>query len=129
MLATIASISLIALNVNFVFVLLTLVFIVFPMSLSFVFFSGCMVKEVRWSMLPKIMELEEDGLQLSYDEFSHRLTWGDIVDYRFTRKFLVLRLMTKAYFIIPYRAFNSNEDLRKLVKAMNEHISKHRLKN
>lgn len=75
------------------------------------------------------MELEEDGLQLSYDEFSHRLAWNDIVGYRFTRNFLVLRLATKSYFIIPYSAFNSNEDLRKLVKAMNEHISKHRLKN
>lgn len=121
-----ATISLMTLNVNFVIVLLVLVFIVFPMSLSFVFFSYCMMKEVRWSILPKVVTLKADGLYLLFDEFTKKITWTEITDYRIIHGMLRLKLKANAYFIIPYSAFRTNDDLRELIKAMNESIPKHR---
>ncbi|MGM9803662.1 MAG: YcxB family protein [Muribaculaceae bacterium] len=116
--------SLAGVHTGFVFLALTLIFIVYPMALSFVYFANCMVIEIRWSMLSKTMELANEGVLLRFENGSHLIKWDEIGGYRAKRNHLIINLNHRryCYFFVPYEAFNSTDDLRQFVLTLKQHL-------
>lgn len=116
----IISLALIFVNVNFIYVALTFCLVVYPMILSVVIFSYCLTKEIRYSILPKTMEVENDGLHLNFEDFQHIIAWGEMAGYTTTGKHLLLRFKTPRfnYFVIPFDCFSSKEQLREFVTIL-----------
>lgn len=53
-------------NLNFIFVALMLIFVIFPMLLTFLFFYYGMLPEVRISLLPKQLSLSVDNIAITF---------------------------------------------------------------
>ena len=101
-------------NVNFIIVILALIFIVYPMTLSFVYFANCMVVEMRWSVLPKTMIVDESGIKLNFDGFSKQIDWREFSYCQAKGSCMLLGLKVRqfTFLIVPYTAFQSKDDLR-----------------
>ncbi len=116
----ILSMALIFVNINFIFVTLTFCFIVYPMILTVVFFSYCLTKEIRYSILPKTMEVTTEGLHLKFEEFEHIVNWSDLKNYTTTSKYLLLRFKSSNFnfFVVPFEIFQSKAQLREFVQIL-----------
>ena len=123
-----ATIALMQINVNFVFVALTLIFIVYPMALSFVYFAYCIVKEIRWSMLPKTLETGEQGLILTFEKSTHTIEWNELTGYKIKRRFIALELKPRkfTYLIIPYEAFTDNAGIKEFASILRANVKNQR---
>lgn len=120
-----ATIALMQININFVFVTLTLIFIVYPMALSFVFFTYCIVKEIRWTIMPKTMETTEQGLHLTLENSTHTIKWNELSGYIIKRRFIALQIKPRkfTYLIVPYEAFENKDSLREFVMILRSKIT------
>ena len=122
-----ATIALMQININFVFVALTLVFIVYPMALSFVYFAYCIVKEIRWTILPKTMVSSEQGLHLSLENSTHTIKWNELSGYKIRRRFIALELKPRrfTYLIVPYEAFRNKDSLKEFAGLLRSNVPNH----
>lgn len=119
-----ATIALMQINMNFVFVALTLIFIVYPMAMSFVYFAYCIVKEIRCTILPKTMETNEKGLILTFDNFAHTIEWEELNGYKVKQRYIALDIKPRkfTYLIVPYDAFENKDSLREFVVILHGKI-------
>ncbi|MGM9812383.1 MAG: YcxB family protein [Muribaculaceae bacterium] len=120
-----ATIALMQININFVFVALTLIFIVYPMAMSFVFFTYCIVKEIRWTIMPKTMETTEQGLHLTLENSTHTIKWNELSGYKIKRRFIALEIKPRkfTYLIVPYEAFENKDNLREFAMILRNKIT------
>ncbi|MEG0700466.1 MAG: hypothetical protein RR442_02920 [Muribaculaceae bacterium] len=112
--------SLSVLNINFIYVALMVMFIIIPMIMSFLYIVYGLVPESRLSILAKSAIINCDELELHFeDENGNLVKVEHILLESFSRyvpqkKWLLLFYKGSNYrfFIIPYDAFKSVEDLR-----------------
>lgn len=82
-------------DVRFVIVALMVLFIVLPMVLALLYFYYGLSPEARWSIMPKTVTIEDQGLTLAFTDErmkKHVIAWDDVRD--IIEKDDVLMLMT-----------------------------------
>lgn len=126
-------------NINFLFAAIILVFIVFNMIQFMVVIYYGLVPESRYSILPKMIDFNEEGILLNlkkkiykeeylnenfededipdYAIENAQIPWGKIKGIIAKDECLLLMFKTPRYsfFAIPYSAFTSEEHLRDAV--------------
>ena len=60
-------------NINFLYTILILCFIVYPMALIMVYFWYLLTGEIRWSILEKEMAISDSGIMLTFEDFTKEL--------------------------------------------------------
>ena len=110
-------------NINFLYTILMLCFIVFPMALIMVYFWYLLTEEIRWSILEKEMTVNDSGIMLTFESFTKELCWKEFSGYSTTDKYLLLKLKVRpfTYFVIPFTVFVDKEQLRSFVKTLGSH--------
>lgn len=110
-------------NINFLYTILILCFIVYPMALIMVYFWYLLTGEIRWSILEKEMAISDSGIMLTFEGFTKELQWDEFSGFSTTGKYLLLKLKVRrfTYFVIPFDVFADKEQLRQFVKMLNRH--------
>ena len=110
-------------NINFLYTILMLCFIVFPMALIMVYFWYLLTGEIRWSILEKEMAISDSGIMLTFEGFTKELRWDEFSGFSTTGKYLLLKFKVRrfTYFVIPFDVFADKEQLRQFVKMLNRH--------
>ena len=110
-------------NINFLYTILMLCFIVFPMALIMVYFWYLLTGEIRWSILEKEMAISDSGIMLTFEDFTKELQWDEFSGFSTTGKYLLLKFKVRrfTYFVIPFDVFADKEQLRQFVKMLNSH--------
>ena len=110
-------------NINFLYTILMLCFIVFPMALIMVYFWYLLTGEIRWSILEKEMAISDSGIMLTFEGFTKELQWDEFSGFSTTGKYLLLKFKVRrfTYFVIPFDVFADKEQLRQFVKMHNRH--------
>lgn len=110
-------------NINFLYTILMLCFIVFPMALIMVYFWYLLTGEIRWSILEKEMAISGSGIMLTFEGFTQELRWDEFSGFSTTGKYLLLKFKVRrfTYFVIPFDVFADKEQLRKFVKMLIRH--------
>ena len=110
-------------NINFLYTILMLCFIVFPMALIMVYFWYLLTGEIRWSILEKEMAISDSGIMLTFEGFTKELQWDEFSGFSTTGKYLLLKFKIRrfTYFVIPFDVFADKEQLRQFVKMLNRH--------
>ena len=110
-------------NINFLYTILMLCFIVFPMALIMVYFWYLLTEEIRWSILEKEMTVNNSGIMLTFEGFTKELCWKEFLGYSTTDKYLLLKFKVRpfTYFVIPFTVFVDKEQLRSFVKTLGSH--------
>ena len=110
-------------NINFLYTILMLCFIVFPMALIMVYFWYLLTGEIRWSILEKEMAISDSGIMLTFEDFTKELQWDEFSGFSTTGKYLLLKFKVRrfTYFVIPFDIFADKEQLRQFVKMLNSH--------
>ena len=101
-------------NINFLYTILMLCFIVFPMALIMVYFWYLLTGEIRWSILEKEMTINDSGMMLTFEDFTKELRWEEFSGFTTTGKYLLLKFKVRrfTYFVVPFTAFVDKEQLR-----------------
>ncbi len=110
-------------NINFLYTILILCFIVYPMALIMVYFWYLLTGEIRWSILEKEMAISDSGIMLTFEGFTKELQWDEFSGFSTTGKYLLLKFKVRrfTYFVIPFDVFADKEQLRQFVKMLNSH--------
>ena len=110
-------------NINFLYTILILCFIVYPMALIMVYFWYLLTGEIRWSILEKEMAISDSGIMLTFEDFTKELQWNEFSGFSTTGKYLLLKFKVRwfTYFVIPFDVFADKEQLRQFVKMLNRH--------
>ena len=110
-------------NINFLYTILILCFIVYPMALIMVYFWYLLTGEIRWSILEKEMVISDSGIMLTFEGFTKELQWNEFSGFSTTGKYLLLKFKVRrfTYFVIPFDVFADKEQLRQFVKMLNRH--------
>ncbi|MGN0229446.1 MAG: hypothetical protein ACI4BH_06520 [Muribaculaceae bacterium] len=110
-------------NINFLYTILMLCFILFPMALIMVYFWYLLTEEIRWSILEKEMTVNDSGIMLTFEGFTKELRWEEFSGYSTTGKYLLLKFKVRpfTYFVIPFTIFVDKEQLRSFVKTLGRH--------
>ena len=110
-------------NINFLYTILILCFIVYPMALIMVYFWYLLTEEIRWSILEKEMAISDSGIMLTFEGFTKELQWDEFSGFSTTGKYLLLKFKVRrfTYFVIPFDVFADKEQLRQFVKMLNRH--------
>ena len=110
-------------NINFLYTILILCFIVYPMALIMVYFWYLLTGEIRWSILEKEMAISDSGIMLTFEGFTKELQWDEFSGFSTTGKYLLLKFKVRrfTYFVIPFDVFADKEQLRQFVKMLNRH--------
>ena len=110
-------------NINFLYTILMLCFIVFPIALIMVYFWYLLTGEIRWSILEKEMAISDSGIMLTFEGFTKELQWNEFSGFSTTGKYLLLKFKIRrfTYFVIPFDVFADKEQLRQFVKMLNRH--------
>lgn len=110
-------------NINFLYTILILCFIVYPMALIMVYFWYLLTGEIRWSILEKEMTISDYGIMLTFEDFTKELQWDEFSGFSTTGKYLLLKFKVRCftYFVIPFDVFADKEQLRQFVKMLNSH--------
>ena len=110
-------------NINFLYTILILCFIVFPMALIMVYFWYLLTGEIRWSILEKEMAISDSGIMLTFEDSTKELQWNEFSGFSTTGKYLLLKFKVRrfTYFVIPFDVFADKEQLRQFVKMLNRH--------
>ena len=110
-------------NINFLYTILILCFIVYPMALIMVYFWYLLTGEIRWSILEKEMAISDSGIMLTFEGFTKELQWDEFSGFTTTGKYLLLKFKVRrfTYFVIPFDVFADKEQLRQFVKMLNRH--------
>ena len=110
-------------NINFLYTILILCFIVYPMALIMVYFWYLLTGEIRWSILEKEMAISDSGIMLTFEGFTKELQWDEFSGFSTTGKYLLLKFKVRrfTYFVIPFAVFADTEQLREFVKMLNSH--------
>lgn len=110
-------------NINFLYTILMLCFIVFPMALIMVYFWYLLTGEIRWSILEKEMTINDSGMMLTFEDFTKELRWEEFSGFTTTGKYLLLKFKVRrfTYFVVPFTAFVDKEQLRQFVKTLKSH--------
>ena len=110
-------------NINFLYTILILCFIVYPMSFIMVYFWYLLTGEIRWSILEKEMTVSDSGMMLTFEDFTKELRWDEFSGFSTTGKYLLLKFKVRrfTYFVIPFAVFADTEQLREFVKMLNSH--------
>ena len=110
-------------NINFLYTILMLCFIVFPMALIMVYFWYLLTGEIRWSILEKEMTVSDSGMMLTFEGFTKELQWDEFSGFSTTGKYLLLKFKVRrfTYFVIPFDVFADKEQLRQFVRMLNSH--------
>lgn len=116
-------------NVNFFLVALMLLFVVIPMVLSLLYFNYALTPEVRWSVLDKSIDIDDNGLTLHFDaesKIDHDVVipWNDVTSLIVKKRFLLLGLKVRryAFLAIPVDAIKK-EQLTQCVALIDNHIT------
>lgn len=118
--------SLIVINLNFLVVLLALIFIVYPMSVSFVYFSYCITKEIIWSVSEKKISIIQEGLQLDFGNSRKILQWSNFKKGELQKGYFILTLKKRkfCYLIIPVEAIPTDKDFQYFTTQLSANINK-----
>ena len=110
-------------NINFLYTILILCFIVYPMALIMVYFWYLLTGEIRWSILEKEMTVSDLGMILTFKNFTKELQWDEFSGFSTTGKYLLLKFKVRrfTYFVIPFAVFADTEQFREFVKMLNSH--------
>ncbi len=110
-------------NINFLYTILILCFIVYPMALIMVYFWYLLTGEIRWSILEKEMAISDSGIMLTFEGFTKELQWDEFSGFSTTGKYLLLKFKVRrfTYFVIPFAVFADTEQLREFVKMLHSH--------
>ena len=110
-------------NINFLYTILILCFIVYPMALIMVYFWYLLTGEIRWSILEKEIAISDSGIMLTFEGFTKELQWDEFSGFTTTGKYLLLKFKIRrfTYFVIPFDVFADKEQLRQFVKMLNRH--------
>ena len=110
-------------NINFLYTILILCFIVYPMALIMVYFWYLLTGEIRWSILNKEMAISDSGIMLTFEGFTKELQWDEFSGFTTTGKYMLLKFKVRrfTYFVIPFDVFADKEQLRQFVKMLNRH--------
>lgn len=110
-------------DLNYLFTILVLCFIIYPFALTMVYYNYMLTKEIRWSILEKSLTTDSDGLHLRTDRLATTLLWEEFDGYTTTSKLLLFRFKVRSftYFAIPFSAFKNSDDLRQFVAILNQH--------
>ena len=110
-------------NINFLYTILILCFIVYPMALIMVYFWYLLTGEIRWSILEKEMAISDSGIMLTFEDFTKELPWDEFSGFSTTGKYLLLKFKIRrfTYFVIPFDVFADTEQLREFVRMLNSH--------
>ena len=110
-------------NINFLYTILILCFIVYPMALIMVYFWYLLTGEIRWSILEKEMAISDSGIMLTFEGFTKELQWDEFSGFTTTGKYMLLKFKVRrfTYFVIPFDVFADKEQLRQFVKMLNRH--------
>ena len=82
-------------NPLFIYVGLIILFLVFPMIISYLWFAYALHPDCRMSILSKTVEINKNGLSCT---------------------FIIFHLSNYIFFILPYNSFKSNDDLEYFLK-------------
>ena len=109
-------------NINFIYTILMLCFIIYPMAMIMVYFWYLLTKEIRWSILEKEMTADASGIKLYFEDFSQSLKWSEFSGYTTTSKYLLLNFGIRrfTYFVVPFDVFIDKEQLREFVALLND---------
>lgn len=108
-------------DVRFLFLLLIYGFIVVPMALTFALISCGLHPVGRYSIIKKRAEVSASGLRLCFldddgeEVSSATLSWQDVQRIIPTAHELVLSLGNSRLVVIPYEAFESQEQLKEFM--------------
>lgn len=123
--AVIGVFSLSAININFIYVALMLIFIVIPMIMAFLYIYYGLVPESRLSILEKSAIISSDAIELHFEKEDgivkiEHLNFNSFTRYVPKKKCLLLVYRGRNYrfLVIPYTAFKCADDLQKSVIAM-----------
>lgn len=134
-------VSLSILNINFIFAAIILLFLVYTMILYIVvsFYGLCV--ECSYSIMPKEIEMNNDGLFLTlrkkvnnnddedaepkYEFSSVKIEWQRIERIEAKDKCMLLMFEhpTHSFLAIPYEAFDNEDHLRKTLSIIRSYIS------
>ena len=110
-------------NPLFIYVGLMLIFLVFPLILYYLWFTYALHPDCRASILSKRVELNDRGIVCTFDdERTETIAWDRVTDILCTRREIIFYLSRYVFFILPYNAFESPDDLDYFIKKINTSI-------
>ncbi len=95
------------------------------MIMSYVYIWHGLKPESRYSILEKKLDITADGIQLDFGDWNRMLAWSDFRGYKIKPSGLLLIFKSSKYsfFIIPFYAFETKEDLRNMMKLLKYHYA------
>lgn len=104
-------------NPLFIYVGLIILFLVFPMIISYLWFAYALHPDCRMSILSKTVEINKNGLSCTFDDGrTESIVWERITRIRYTSTDIIFHLSNYIFFILPYNSFKSNDDLEYFLK-------------
>ena len=104
-------------NPLLIYVGLIILFLVFPMIISYLWFAYALHPDCRMSILSKTVEINKNGLSCTFDDGrTESIVWERITRIRYTSTDIIFHLSNYIFFILPYNSFKSNDDLEYFLK-------------
>ena len=100
-------------------VLLLVVFVIIPMLLFFVFYHYALLPECLYSVTPKSLVIDKQGIDcMAYETRRHILKWSDVKRMTTTREACLLYTGRYTFFYLPYEAFATPAERQRFFDEM-----------
>ncbi|MDD2961362.1 MAG: hypothetical protein PHR45_04680 [Muribaculaceae bacterium] len=113
-------------DIRWIFILLMCIFILIPFALAYLYIWHGLKQKATYSTTKKTVIINEFGLKLEFENGIKDISWDSFNSLSITPKALIFSYIESEYlfFIIPFSAFKSADDLRKTMSLIPKNITR-----